>query len=111
MPPAKPVPALATDAAQIAHARAQQLADDFEAVFGQPERRTESQQRVYAHLSECASDAGNSYDFLGAKDGITLVAAGIHRDGARSVLRVIDRKLNLALASREKPKAKPVVKR
>lgn len=105
-------PPLATDATQIAKLRAQQLADDFEAVFAQPHRRSESQLRVLAHLALCAGDDGNSYKFNTASDGIALVAAGIHRDGARSLLRVID--LHLAKAREfhtNAPKAKAQVKR
>lgn len=84
------------------------LASDFAAVFGQPRTRSPAQSRVLAHLAKHASDERNSYDFNSAKDGITLIAAGIHRDGAKSVLRVIDRHLSIAAnvrpAKAEKPK-------
>lgn len=74
----------------------QRVASDFAAVFGQPRTRTSAQSRVLAHLAKHASDGGNSYDFNSPKDGISIIAAGIHRDGAKSVLRVIDRQLQIA---------------
>jgi hypothetical protein len=73
-------------------------ADDFEAVFGQPKRRTPQQARVWEHLEACASDAENSYQLGGPMDGISKIAAGIHRDGAKSLLQVI--RLQLRNASK-----------
>jgi RNase P protein component len=64
-------------------------AEDFETVFGQGKRRTPPQARVMEYLEACASDAENSYQFNKAGDGIALIAAGIHRDGAKSILQVI----------------------
>ena len=102
-----PSPQEASDAAQQARAKARQLAESFLTVFGRPSKRTVDQRVVVAHLAVCAGDDGNSYRFNEAKDGLALVAAGIHRDGARSILRVIERQVELA-ANADKP-AKPKV--
>jgi len=59
-------------AADKSEGEALQRASDFEAVFGQ-----------------AAGDAENSYQFNTAKDGLALIAAGIHRDGAKSLLQVV----------------------
>jgi hypothetical protein len=64
-------------------------AEDFESVFGQEKRRTPVQARVWAHLEVMACDAENSYQFGKAGDGISIIAAGLHRDGAKSLLQVI----------------------
>lgn len=89
----------------------QRLAADFAEVLGQPRTRTEAQSRVVAHLAKHASDSGNSYDFNSPKDGISIIAAGIHRDGAKSVLRVIERQLSIAANVRPAKVAKPKVLR
>lgn len=94
-----------------ARLRAQRLAADFEAVFGQEKRRSLAQRSVLGHLAACAGDDANSYRFNEAKDGVALIAAGLHRDGAKSLLRIIDRQLSIA-ANAAKPKPeKPKVKR
>lgn len=62
---------------------------------------------VYDHLA--LDDNHNSYEFAGHRDGISIIAAGIHRDGAKSLVRIIDRQLKIAAVVREektKPKAK-----
>ena len=98
----KPTPD--ADDLKEARIRATQLAASFVTVFGIAPRRTAAQQRVLEHLAKCAGDDQNSYRFHEAKDGLALVAAGLHRDGARSLLRVIDRQLELAaLAARPPP--------
>ena len=85
--------------------RAQELAAAFEACFGQPRTRTPAQVRVLEHLAACAGEEQNSYRFNDAKDGIALIAAGIHRDGAKSMLLIIERQLSIA-AQAEKPRPK-----
>ena len=107
------LPAAAQDATALreAKARAHQLARDFEAVFGQPRKRTPAQGGVLGHLALCAGDDANSYRFNEAKDGVALIAAGLHRDGAKSILRVITRQLAIAAKVREPKKAKPETKR
>ena len=95
---------------QQARAKAQRLASAFAQVFGQPRGRTDAQKRVLEHLAACAGDDGNSYRFNEAKDGLALIGAGIHRDGARSILRIIERQLGIAASVRE-PKAKIQTKR
>lgn len=100
-----------TDAVEQARAKSLRLANAFEGVFGQPKKRNASQLLVIEHLGICASDDGNSYRFNEAKDGVALIAAGIHRDGARSLLRVIDRQLRIAANPREEKKPKPSITR
>ena len=85
---------------------AARLAADFEAVFGQPRYRSASQRRVLEHLEECASDDSNSYQFRQGKDGVAIIAAGIHVDGAKSILQVIRRQVSLA-AERNKQRKSP----
>src|SRR5271154_5844949 len=97
--PEKP-PQPPNEAQQQARAAALQLAEAFEAVFGAPKKRTEAQKRVVEHLTVCAGDDGNSYRFNEAKDGLALIAAGIHRDGARSMLRIVERQISNAVKLR-----------
>lgn len=106
-----PKSATDTDAIRDAKFRAQQLAKDFESVFGQPPKRTAPQKNVLEHLALCASDDANSYRFHEAKDGIALVAAGIHRDGAKTIIRIIDRQLSIAANAAKPKKEKHVIKR
>ncbi len=99
------------EAIQQARIKAQLLADSFVAVFGQEKGRNEHQRAVLDHLAMCAGDGGNAYRFNEAKDGIALVAAGIHRDGAQSMIRIIERQLLLASRRPTEKKAKPTTKR
>jgi hypothetical protein len=87
-----------------------QTANAFAQIFGLSGMRSEAQSRVIAHLEKCAGDDGNSFRFGDAKDGIALIAAGIHRDGAKSLLKVIYRQLELSQKVRE-PKPQPITKR
>ena len=100
-----------SDALQQARAKAQRLAGAFESVFGKGTRRSAEQKLVLEHLAHCAGDDQNSYRFNEARDGVSLIAAGIHRDGARSVLRIIDRQLEIAANVKVAKKEKPVTKR
>jgi hypothetical protein len=99
------------DSLEQARARAMRIANAFADVFGQPKKRNASQLLVIEHLGTCAGDDGNSYRFNEVKDGVALIAAGIHRDGARSLLRVIDRQLGIAANPRDAKKPKPVTTR
>ena len=81
------------------------LANSFEAVFAQPRKRNEHQQRVLEYLETCAGWATNDFDFLSPTDGVKCVSAGIHRDGAKSILRVIHRQLENATVKPKKPNA------
>lgn len=105
------VPAPPVDALEKATAKRIQLAQCFTEVFGLSSKRNAAQKMVLAHLEACAGDDGNSYRFNEAKDGISLVAAGIHRDGAKSILRIIDRQLEIASRVREPKKEKPTTTR
>lgn len=96
-----------SEAAKQRQAKADRLHRSFAEVFGQPRNRSTSQKLVLEHLSVCAGDDGNDYRFGDAKDGIALIAAGVHRDGARSLLRVIERQLELAAEASRPKKPKP----
>ena len=99
-----------SDALREAKLRAQMLAADFETVFGHESKRTSAQKNVLDHLGVCAGEDSNSYRFNEARDGVALIAAGIHRDGAKSILKVIERQLSLA-RNRKPEKAKVKSKR
>lgn len=94
-----------------ARAHAARLAAAFVDVFGKEAGRRETQSMVLAHLAECASDEQNAYRFHEAKDGIALIAAGIHRDGANSMLRIIRRQLQIAENLGKPNQPKPAVLR
>lgn len=85
------------------------LARAFLSLFGSPKKRTSDQRLVVEHLEKCAGEGQNSYQFNGV-DGVAIIAAGIHRDGAKALLLVISRQISHAeTAEIEKPK--PTVKR
>ena len=96
-----------TEALVQAQARTQRVAIAFAEVFGHEQSRSDSQRRVLEHLEVCAGDDANSYRFQEARDGVALIAAGIHRDGARSILRIIERQLVIASRVGETKKSKP----
>ena len=102
-----------TSAAQLqARAKALRLAKSFEAVFGSEGRRSDAQRLVLGHLEAGTDDLeNNSYNFREARDGLTMIAAGIHRDGAKSLLRIINRQLKIAATAEVDKKPKPAVKR
>lgn len=90
-----------------AQVKVQRTANAFAAVFGQPKVRNGDQKTVLEHLAVCAGDDGNSYRFYEGKDGLAMIAAGIHRDGARLMIRVIEKQIGLAAKDRpEKTKPK-----
>ena len=92
---------------QRARDKAQLLATAFEVVFGQPRKRTASQQLVLEHLAQQAGEDSPSYQFNTHRDGLSIIAAGIHRDGAKLMLLVVDRQLAIALKNRQPRAAKP----
>lgn len=93
-----PIPATGspTEAQATARAKAQRLANAFAEVFGQQSKRTPSQKLIVDHLRECAGSDGNFFRFHEGRDGLSVVVSGIHRDGAWSILRIIDRQLKIA---------------
>ena len=93
--------------ARVEHGR---IANAFAQVFGMPGYRSEAQSIVLEHLEKCAGDDGNCFRFGEARYGIAMIAAGIHRDGAQSVLKIIKRQLELSHRVRE-PKPQPITKR
>ncbi len=86
-------------------------ASDFREVFGSPKTRTGAQKRVLEYLEKGAEDDQNAYDFRGKGDGITMIAAGIHRDGAQSIFRIIKRNISYADQKAKTPKVKAESKR
>ena len=101
-----------SEALQQSRLKAARLANAFQSTFGQKDRRSAAQELVFEHLAACAGDEGNSYKFGGSGDGVAQIAAGIHRDGARSLLRVIERQLSHAEDLKvAKPKPPVTVKR
>ena len=98
-----------SESREQASAKALQLAGAFAEVFGQQRGRSAAQRLVLQHLEVCASDDQNSYRFNESRDGVAMIAAGIHRDGAKSLLRVIIRQLELAAKAKEPKKAKPQI--
>lgn len=101
-----------SDATRQAQAKADRVSLAFAEVFGFEKKRTAAQKIVVEHLTVCAGDDGNAYRFNEAKDGVALIAAGIHRDGAQSLLKVIKRQLQFAGKVGEPKPAKPqVIKR
>lgn len=95
------------EALKEARLKAVRLAQSFADVFGIPKKRSAAQALVLDHLAMCAGEGGNSYRFNEAKDGIAIIGAGIHRDGAQSMLRVIQRQIDISLKVEDtKPKTK-----
>jgi len=104
---------LADQKAAQAEARAQALAlaNDFKEVFGTPRRRSDAQDRVLAHLRQQAGGPGSAFRPQGEGDGIKILVAGIQRDGARSVLDVIDYQVEKSMKAPRPKQVAPRVKR
>lgn len=85
-------------------------AADFREVFG-GKQKTPAQIRVLEYLESFGDDGKNSFDFRTKSDGLSIIAAGIHLDGAKSVLRVIHRNLSYADNLKPAPKVKAQSKR
>ncbi len=100
-----------SDAQLQAEATKRSRANDFKKTFGFGPSRTEEQARTLAYLESCADEEKNSYEFNSPKDGLSLIAAGIHRDGAKSILRIIHRNLSYADQQAPTPKVKAASKR
>lgn len=94
-----------------AKAQALSLANDFREVFEIPRRRSDAQDRVLAHLSACAGGQGSAFRPQGEGDGLKILVAGIQRDGARSILDVINYQVEKSMKSPKPPKAKPSVRK
>lgn len=91
------------DALAEAAARARQTADDFAAVFGVAGKRSEQQTRVLEYLRTFTGDSSNAFQFAAGGDGIAQIAAGIHRDGAQSNFRIIERQCSIAQRNKTEP--------
>lgn len=100
-----------SEAKQQIEAQKMARAADFREVFGSPKTRTAAQKRVLEYLETGADDDSNSYDFRGKSDGIALIAAGIHKDGAKSIFRIIKRNISYADQKAKTPKVKAESKR
>lgn len=94
-----------------ARAVALSLANDFKEVFGIPRRRSDAQDRVLAHLRASAGGPGSAFRPQGEGDGLKILVAGIQRDGARSILDVIEFQIEKAQKAPRPTKVKPSVKR
>ena len=106
-------PAIDPTAQEQARAQRLQLARAFLQVFGNPRSRNTTQQLVISHLEKCANEGSAMFPFDDkAKDGIAIIAAGIHRDGAQTLLKVISRQIAAAEDIRtENPKPPVKTKR
>jgi hypothetical protein len=100
-------------AAAQAEARAQalSLANDFREVFEIPRRRSDAQDRVLAHLRACSGGQGSAFRPQGEGDGIKILVAGIQRDGARSIIDVIEFQVEKSMKAPRPPRAKPSVRK
>lgn len=88
--------------------KAKRLADAFQGVFSQPDRRSSDQKIVMEHLREmCGRDRPI---FQPDKNGTFDPLAAAHRDGAATQYLVIKRQLAIALKNAE-PKKKPEAKK
>ena len=85
------------------------IADSFLQVIGIEGHRSQAQNDVIEHLRKCAGESGNVFQFAEA-DGYKIALAAAHRDGASSILRVIERQLQLSQKVTE-PKPQPITKR
>lgn len=99
-----------SEAQQQARARAQQLANAFQSVFGRAGARSANQLLVLEHLGKAAGTKGNTFRFGECKDGIELLVSGIQRTGAILILEIIDRQISLAGELKATAAAKPAVK-
>lgn len=110
--PVPPLPgAIAPEAPKTNEARRLHLA--FQSVFGQPGKsgRTSDQRLVLKHLQKVGYL--NAPIFSTAPGQSMDVIAAAHRDGARTVILIIERQLELARQNPEgdEPKKRPKVKR
>ena len=108
----EPVPPLpGTEVPKPSEARRLHLA--FQSVFGQPGKasRTSDQRLVLKHLQKVGCLGAPI--FVANPAGQMDPVAAAHRDGARTVILIIERQLELARQSPEgdEPKKKPKVKR
>ena len=85
------------------------VADSFLQVIGLEGQRSQAQNDVIEHLKRCAGESGNIFQFAEA-DGYKITLAAAHRDGASSVLRIIERQLKLSQKA-EDNKPQPITKR
>ena len=85
-----------SETAARAKAEGQRVANAFLEVFGAGSRRSESARTVLAYLGSVCGEDQNSYRLYEARDGIGAIAAGLHRDGAKSILNIIHRQVLLA---------------
>jgi hypothetical protein len=103
-------PPTPTEAQQQSRARAQQLANAFQSVFGLPGARSANQLLILEHLRKAAGTKGNVFRFGECKDGVELIVSGIQRTGAVLILEIIDRQISLAGELKVATEAKSVVK-
>lgn len=84
---------------ELARAKAAELSSSFKEVFGLEKARSAAQRRVWDYLSVHTGEGANDYRFVEGRDGIAVALAAAQMDGARSVLRAIDKQLRLSVKS------------
>lgn len=84
---------------ELARAEQAAIADAFREVFGLPGKRTASQVRVFEILAAHAGDGKDDYRFPDGRDGFAVALAAAHMDGAKSVLRAIDKQVQMSVKS------------
>lgn len=87
--------------------KAKRLAVAFQAVFGQPGRRSEDQNLVWDALEVRACYKKPIFSFN--TEGVTDPLTAAHRDGARTLLLNVERELEHARKTEKK--TKPKIKR
>jgi hypothetical protein len=86
-----------SEAKEQSQAKALRLAGSFAEVVGQPRGRTDAQKRFLEHLESFAGEECNNFVFTRDNgDGIKIALAAAQRDGAKSVLREIEKQLAIA---------------
>lgn len=102
-------PATPPEAVQQARLAKQRLCNAYKELFGVEGQRTEAQRLVYDDLNLGIGEDDETYRFQDKRDGIAIIASGLRRDGAQSIMRLIRQRLKHA-ESEPTPK-KRIVKR
>lgn len=103
-------PAPPPDAQQQARLAKQRLCNAYKEVFGLDTTRTDAQRLVYDDLNLGIGEDDETYRFQDKRDGIAIIASGLRRDGAQSIMRLIRQRLKHAEVE-PNPKTKKVVRR
>lgn len=102
-----PTPQRAAEAVVEQEAKNKRRATAFLNLFGREGKRGEDQKIVLEHLRICGGGGANAFQFSATADGASIALSAAHRDGAKSLLRIIHRQISLAVVpSREVAKTK-----